>query len=92
MAVVSANVGGNKSDHFLQEDIALTSAIALSGSVQNTLTIHREHRWGAEQNELVDQLLQKYGSFFVESELLRRILGAGDNHSYTQVLFLWDHN
>lgn len=85
LAVVSANVGGNKSDHFLQEDIALTSAIALSGSVQNTLTIHREHRWGAEQNELVDQLLQKYGSFFVESELLRRILGAGDNHSYTQV-------
>lgn len=85
LAIVSANVGGNKSDHFLQESISLTSVISLSGSVQNELLIHRKHSWGEKENAFVNDLFEKYGSFLVEPELLRNILGAGDNSSYTQV-------
>lgn len=85
LAVFSANVGGNKSDRFLEESLLLSSAVSREGSAVNTLTITREHTWGKKQEERVERLLKRYGAYYLSAPLLREILGAGDNHSYTQV-------
>ncbi len=85
LAVVSANVGGNKSDRFIRESLELVSVVALDGTVTNTLTINRFHEWGGKQEAFVKNMLDRFGEFYVDAATLRKILGAGDNHSYTQV-------
>lgn len=85
LAVVSANVGGNKSDHFLAESLTIDSAVSLSGEVTDMVTITREHTWSESEETTFSHLLATYGSEFVAAPLLHEILGAGDNHSYTQV-------
>lgn len=85
LAVFSANVGGNKSDHFLSEELFLSSVIDTNGQVNNALRVIRTHNWGKKENAFIDGLLEKYGNFLVHPELLRTILGAGENHSYTSI-------
>ncbi len=85
LAVVSANVGGNKSDAFLEESLSLQSAVALNGAITNELDITREHSWGQAQENEFARLLAKYGSGETAAPLLSFILGAGENHSFTEV-------
>jgi hypothetical protein len=86
LAVFSANVGGNKSDHFLSEEVFLSTAVGVDGKAINTLQIIRRHEPPKAHLDFVEGLLTKYGSFFVAPEVLRQILGSGENHSYTQVI------
>lgn len=85
LAVVSANVGGNKSDHFITERLDVESVINLSGEVTNTLKIQRNHTWGVKQENLFEYLVEQYGNEYIPNPLLMDILGAGENHSYTEV-------
>ncbi len=86
LAIFSANVGGNKSDRFLSEDIHIESAIDVNGAVVNTVHIKRSHLWGEEEDHYVDTLIQTYGHYNALPHLLKNILGAGENHSWTQVM------
>ena len=85
LAVVSANVGGNKSDHFLRESLEIRSAINLSGNVKDHLTISRTHFWGKKDDELFEKMWAKFPSKKVPKTILKNILGAGENHSFTEV-------
>lgn len=85
LAVVSANVGGNKSDRYIEEKIHLTSTLNLKGEAFNTLSLKRTHIWNKEDNAFFTALLKKYGSGHTNPDLLKQILGAGRNHRYTQV-------
>ncbi len=85
LAVVSANVGGNKSDAYLLETLTIDSVVALDGMVTDTLTIRRKHTWSEQDAAEVERLIARYGSGYVAEAVLKNILGAGDNHSYTEV-------
>lgn len=85
LAVFSANVGGNKSDRFVQEIIHITSAISAEKKVINTLEITHKHTWGEAENKRFAKMLHTFGSYTLTPNLLREILGAGDNHEYMQV-------
>lgn len=43
LSIVSSNLGGTKTDTAIQQDISLSSRIAASGAVENTLRIHRRN-------------------------------------------------
>ena len=85
LAVVSANVGGNKSDRYIQENLHLTSLINLKGEVFNTLSLKRTHAWKKEDDTFFAELLKEYGNGHTNPDLLKQILGAGNNHRYTEV-------
>ncbi len=85
LAVVSANVGGNKSDAFVREALTIDTAVDLVGNAIDTLQIIREHTWDDAAATEFERLLTKYGSEFVAPSLLKNILGAGDNHTFTEV-------
>lgn len=86
LAVISANVGGNKSDHFLSESLEVNSTISMNGTAHNQLTIARSHTWSTEEHALFEDLWEKFGE---QSKIARvylyNILGAGPNHSFTEV-------
>jgi hypothetical protein len=86
LSVFSANVGGNKSDRFLQESLFLVSTIDISGKITNTLRITHTHKWGVQEEKYVNSLFQQYGCYHVAPDVLRNILGAGENHSWIQVM------
>lgn len=43
LAVVNANLGGQKTDRFIKQDIYVTSTIGASGKIFNELLVSREH-------------------------------------------------
>lgn len=43
LSVINANVGGNKTDYFIEQNIKLESTIDQGGAIFNTLTITRRH-------------------------------------------------
>jgi hypothetical protein len=85
LAVVSANVGGNKSDRYLREELRLASVITLDRQVTDTLTITRRHLWDSVNEEAFARLADKFGSPHIPLPLLKDILGAGENHAHTEV-------
>lgn len=85
LAVVSANVGGNKSDRYLREELHLTQLVTLDRQVTDSLTISRRHLWDATNELAFAVLAEKFGSPHIPLPLLKDILGAGENHSYTEV-------
>lgn len=85
LAVVSSNVGGNKSDRFIKESIKLDTFISTKKIITNSLKITRYHTWSNKEEEIFSKLIEKYKSPHTPELILKDILGAGGNHSFTKV-------
>ena len=86
LAVFSANVGGNKSDRFLRETLHITSIVSAEQVIINTLNITHKHTWGEKENMRFEKIFATYGGFALGKNILREIMGAGENHSFVQVV------
>lgn len=64
LAVVNANVAGGKSDLFVEQHILLNSRISSDGSLENTVTITRQHNGESEENELYRRINQNFIKVF----------------------------
>jgi hypothetical protein len=85
LGLVASNIGGNKSDAFMEENTTLQTLINLQGEVFHTLTIARSHSWGEKEEAEFEKLFSTLGSPTIGKEDLKKILGQGDNQIFTSV-------
>lgn len=81
---VTANVGGNKSDPYVEESLSLDTAVG-DDTFRDTLTITRTMTIDERREKKFLDLLDKYGSGKLEPELLRDTLLPEANASYVHL-------
>jgi len=85
-AIAATNMGANKSDGYISQNIDHTNIIAGDGTLSSVLKIKRTHTWGETDNALFAQLFSEFGtSATVGNEDLEKILGKGDNAVFMRV-------
>ena len=64
LAVVNANIGGHKTDAFIDQEITLQSSIGIDGKIFNELTITRKHTGNTEKAWWYNALNKNYLQIF----------------------------
>lgn len=83
-SLVTVNIGGNKSDMYIDSEILHETVITKSGEVNDVVTYKRKHTWNPNiLLEWKDQL-EAFG-FTDISEGVQNILGRGDNRSIVKL-------
>lgn len=80
--VVHTSIGGNKSDYYINERLQHHTNIHEDGSLQDMLTIVRQHNW----TELEKERWESYTNIDLDQRTdLRFVFGDAENVSYTRV-------
>lgn len=82
--VIDINVGGNKSDKYIERKIEHITFINREGKITNNLIITKTHTFTADQIEVWQNTLRKYG-FNQLADNVNSILGNSDNLSIEKV-------
>ncbi len=85
LSLITTSIGGNKSDGFVNTDIAHHSEINEDGYVLDTVKIEKEHTWTKAQFDRWHKLVKRWGTGKVGIETLEYILGGGPNKDYLRV-------
>lgn len=83
LAVTHTSLSGNKSDAFMRSELTHATEISLSGTVQNRLTLRREHLFQAQDADFLARLAQRFEVNLTPE--LKAILGAGRNLDLVKV-------
>lgn len=78
--MVQTNIGGNKSDAYIQTTLHHETVIEHSGKIQNQVTLTRQHQWTDEVETQIRNELSQFGIQSIE-EWVIGILGDGPNRS-----------
>jgi hypothetical protein len=79
-SLISINVGGNKSDLYVETDILHETLIEKTGNVLNKVTVTRSHTWNPNVLLEWQKQLEPFG-YTDLPEWLQNILGRGTNKS-----------
>lgn len=85
LAVITTAIGGNKSDGYIQTNLAHETSVALSGELTNHLTIEKTHTWSPEDWVHIQALQRVTGKGLLKDDTLRYIMGEGPNMDYMRV-------
>lgn len=83
-SLIATNIGGNKSDRYIDAHIAHETIINDQGEVRDVVTYKRTHTWNPNIVLVWQSQLESFG-FTEIPEWLRDILGAGVNKSIIKV-------
>ncbi|MBD3156709.1 DUF4012 domain-containing protein [Candidatus Peregrinibacteria bacterium] len=83
-SLIATNIGGNKSDRYIDADIAHETIINDHGEVRNVVTYKRTHTWNPNIVLVWQSQLESFG-FTEIPDWIRNILGAGTNKSIIKV-------
>ncbi|MBI5414836.1 DUF4012 domain-containing protein [Candidatus Peregrinibacteria bacterium] len=87
LGVVQMNVGGNKSDAFMTQNISEKTLLNLSGEMFHTLKISRKHTWDKNAEQMFSTIFSVLGSPYIPKEKIESTLGKGNNVVSTTVYF-----
>ncbi len=85
LQIINTSVGGNKSDGFIDQKIKHNTNVDNEGNLVNDLTLTRKHTWFQREDEIFDDLYQKFGSGKLERQELKDILGFGGNKTLVRI-------
>ncbi len=85
LSIISTNIGGNKSDKYIETDIEHHTDIARSGLITNDLYITKTHTWEEKDFDDWETLISRYGTGEENIETVRFILGEGRNLDYMRI-------
>lgn len=86
LLVSHTSLSANKSDGFVDEEIAHKTLVNLAGEITDNLVIARTHEWGMKENRLFETLYAAYkGEILPEKDFLKSIMGQGANRVWTRV-------
>ena len=78
------NIGGNKTDPYIEEKIFKETKVLSDAQVLVNLKISREHNFGEAEQENLKNTLAKIGVTEI-SENLKNIMGRGTNRSFIKI-------
>ncbi|MEK7528945.1 MAG: DUF4012 domain-containing protein [Patescibacteria group bacterium] len=84
LQVVFVNVGGNKSDRYMNVNIRHDSFILKNGRVENELTISKKHSWNLAAERQWYETIREFG-FKEISEATKEVLGRGKNVTFARI-------
>lgn len=84
LLITETNVGGNKSDQYIQRQITHQTSFQDSLRPTNTISITKIHTYSNNQEIINNSILNQNGIPRI-SEELRYILGRGDNKNQTKI-------
>ncbi len=85
-ALSFTNIGSNKSDGFIQQNIEHTNIMAKDGTISGILHVTRTHTWGENEEALFSKLFSEFGTSATVGDFdLKNILGKGDNKVFTRI-------
>lgn len=82
--VTVTSIGGNKSDRYMNQDIAHNTLISSDGKIMDEVSITRRHTWDEKDMEEWKNILKQFGySDFTDTVL--NILGRTNNKAFIKV-------
>jgi hypothetical protein len=78
LALAHTNIGGTKSDQFVQENIRHDTYLKLNGEIVDEVTLTRIHTWDAATERKISTIVSSLGFGKITPELWH-ILGRGDS-------------
>lgn len=82
--LITINVGGNKSDSYINSSVAHETIIGKNGEVRDIVTYKRTHTWEPNIVSKWKSQLEPFGYGEIE-EWLQNILGKGENKSVIKI-------
>lgn len=86
LLITQTNIGGNKSDKYIKQEVIHTTDFPNLKDIQNTIQITRTHTY-SNQQEIINESILRQNSINPRSlpDGLRFILGRGDNKNATKL-------
>lgn len=84
LQIVHINIGGNKSDAYMQEKITHDTFLMQDGAVEDELTLEELHAWNSETEKQWQRISSSFG-FNEIPEHIKEILGRGKNTTFVRI-------
>ena len=84
LQVIHTNIGGNKSDRYIEETIRHDTFMDENGELVNEVTVEKLHRWNLKAEQEWYEVIRSFG-FETITEPVKEVLGRGKNVTVTKV-------